>query len=314
MSEHRFGIKDREARMANGRSFDRNRQAKYRFLSDTNDATFQRGSTARRSLPGKSRIDHEAEDMEAKYIDLSVPGTPVSSRYVMAMKYRNKLAEESQAEREKDFEAQLSDEDPLKRFLESMKALNAQKSQESSIVVEVPTKPTLQRRNSYGYNNIGTWNSSSNLQGYTVLFQRSMSAKVEYNQDYRQQQQSAQPSSGPNDDDITDEHVTSDTSADKVNAMEKENEVSAEGTQLSPPSHACDNADKISKEPDIQAAVPPQLEITKTSVKHAEVVGERINDKTKSKDKSKNKYMNFWRKLTGQSGAKDQDKKMDTRN
>lgn len=307
MSEYSFAVKDREARIAGGRSFDRNKQAKYRFLTDTNGAPFNRGSTARRSLPGKSRIDREAEEEEFKNIDLSVPGTPVSSRHVMSLKYRNKLAEQDKEERERQFADQLSDEDPLKKFLESMRALNAKKSSESNIVVEVPQlKPVLQRRNSYGYNNIGTWNSSSNLQGYTVLFQRSMSAKVDYNQ------HSTDNSNLEIDTDQPDQNLM-DMPDDKVDLVDKDNGVSEEDKPLAKLSHENENGDKEIEETEAVTSivnVEPVKEIEK--VEKVEVVQKEISsEKPKSKDKSKNRYVNFWRKLTGHSASKDHEKKVD---
>lgn len=183
----------------------RNRSAKLQFLNasrdkvnDTNNpvgmSRFQRNTPTRRSLPGYSRTetpfrygrDIDEDEAEFDKRDLSIPGTPVSSRHVMSLKYRNQLAEREKEARDRDFENKLqSSDDPLLKFIEAMKKLAATKRAdlEQGIVAEHP-KPTIQTppsplpRSKFGYNRMGSWNGDSNLRAYTPLFQRSMTVKL----------------------------------------------------------------------------------------------------------------------------------------
>lgn len=187
----------------------KNRSAKFRFLNavatdETDTSTgmsrFQRNTPARRSLPGYSRTegpfrfggrsgnyeDDSENELEFDKRDLSIPGTPVSSRHVMSTKYRNQLVEKDRRAKDQEFESKLQDmDDPLLIFIESMKKLAAMKRAdlEQGIVREPPkpkfqTPPSPLPRSKFGYNRMGSWNGDSNLRAYTPLFQRSMTVKL----------------------------------------------------------------------------------------------------------------------------------------
>lgn len=181
----------------------KNRSAKYKFLYEDGEAAmsrtgknqsspFQRNSPLRRSLPGYSRTEShrysldDEDESEFDKRDLSIPGTPVSSRHVMSLKYRNQLAEKEKREKEKQFEEKLqATEDPLLKFIESMQRLATMKREdyEQGIVrepanprLQTPPSPLVQSRSAY--NRLGSWNGDSNLRAYTPLFQRSMTVKL----------------------------------------------------------------------------------------------------------------------------------------
>lgn len=182
----------------------KNKSAKYQFLNATmnnqpaasGQSRFQRNTPTRRSLPGYSRtegpvrygkefLDNEDES-EFEKRDLSVPGTPVSSRHVMSQKFRNHLAEKDKREKDAEFESKLQDsDDPLLKFIESMKKLAAMKRADlEQGIVREPPKPMIQTppsplpQSKFGYHRMGSWNGDSNLRSYTPLFQRSMTVKL----------------------------------------------------------------------------------------------------------------------------------------
>lgn len=92
---------------------EKNRMAKYKFLTNSAEAKFQRGSSGRRSLPPVRR----------EPIDLTIPGTPVCSRYVMSLKNREQLPISDSSDDEDEPQQTLNGKDKLHDFLESMEKL-----------------------------------------------------------------------------------------------------------------------------------------------------------------------------------------------
>lgn len=108
------------------RSAERTRLAKLRFLnapSPQQTGPLARGSAARRSLPLMSRTDRLLPE-----IDLTIPGTPVSSKYVLALREqrnKNNAAAASAAADENDqVDAACCGVNPFTVFLNSMNTLN----------------------------------------------------------------------------------------------------------------------------------------------------------------------------------------------
>lgn len=165
------------------RSAERTRMAKFRFLNENNNTTtpnglMARGSTARRSLPLISKTNMEPE------IDLSIPGTPVSSRYVIALRERQTAAKENESATsllEDENTAPNSDENPFTVFLNSMNKLNAGnlKNRESEDLLgkfikmenSIKDEPSrvAQLDTKFGYNNLGVYNGGSNLRIYPAV-------------------------------------------------------------------------------------------------------------------------------------------------
>lgn len=182
----------------------KNKSAKYQFLNAptmnnppaSEQSRFHRNTPTRRSLPGYSRTEGPLRygkefldtDNESEFEkrDLSIPGTPVSSRHVMSPRFRNQLAERDKREKDAEFESKLQDsDDPLSKFIESMKKLAAMKREDlEQGIVREPPKPIIQTppsplaRSKFGYHRMGSWNGDSNLRSYTPLFQRSMTVKL----------------------------------------------------------------------------------------------------------------------------------------
>lgn len=94
---------------------EKNRMAKYKFLTNSAESKFQRGSSTRRSLPPVRR----------EPIDLTIPGTPVCSRYVMSLKNRNQLpiSDSSDDDEDEIDQSTINGNDKLHDFLESMEKL-----------------------------------------------------------------------------------------------------------------------------------------------------------------------------------------------
>lgn len=94
---------------------EKNRMAKYKFLSNSAESKFQRGSSTRRSLPAVKR----------ESIDLTIPGTPVCSRYVMSLKNKQKLpiSDSSDEDEDENLQQTIDGKDKLHDFLESMEKL-----------------------------------------------------------------------------------------------------------------------------------------------------------------------------------------------
>lgn len=116
---------------------ERNRLAKIRFLNSMNDNS---SSTATTPLMPRARIASDpqvsmTERVKAKAVDLSVPGTPVSSRYIKALR-KGRVDIETDSEDEKDDEVinkdqqqqQLLLEEGLKQFTSDMENLQKEKS------------------------------------------------------------------------------------------------------------------------------------------------------------------------------------------
>jgi hypothetical protein len=108
---------------------ERNRVAKLRFLNEMKNGSVKR----RDSAPSKA----ETEKVEVKKLDLSVPGTPISSRYIASLggkfKHHNESDSETENEDEKDINADPTNhpktlnhsilEDSLKKFTAEMEKL-----------------------------------------------------------------------------------------------------------------------------------------------------------------------------------------------
>lgn len=218
-----------EYRRSMSRSAERTRMAKFRFLNDTvnpGDAggLMNRGSAARRSLPLISRTDRQEE------IDLSVPGTPVCSRYVMTLREKNSNTAITNSIATTDDVAtaqtkKLSSADdgvdpaadcanPFTVFLNSMNKLKAGKLNENDskdilgLLIKMETVATGRddenRPSSYGYSNVGTYNGGSNLRIYPSVqrsYVRRLSLQTNVNrpQPLQQIQQNQLPSH-PHDD------------------------------------------------------------------------------------------------------------------
>lgn len=92
---------------------EKNRMAKYKFLTNSAESKFQRGSSTRRSLPAVRR----------EPIDLTIPGTPVCSRYVMSLKTRQQLPISDSSDDDEVDQSTINGKDKLHDFLESMEKL-----------------------------------------------------------------------------------------------------------------------------------------------------------------------------------------------
>lgn len=199
-----------EYRRSMSRSAERTRMAKFRFLNETvktGDAggLMNRGSTGRRSLPLISRTDRQEE------IDLSVPGTPVCSRYVLALREKNNNTNPIATINTDDAAMAKStsvpsaydgvDANPFTVFLNSMNKLKAGKLNESDskdilgLLIKMETVATERndenRPASYGYSNIGTYNGGSNLRIYPSVqrsYVRRLSLQTNANQPQQLQQ------------------------------------------------------------------------------------------------------------------------------
>lgn len=211
-----------EYRRSMSRSAERTRMAKFRFLNDTiqsgeTGGLMNRGSTSRRSLPLISRTDRQEE------IDLSVPGTPVSSRYVMALREKNsntaitntnaniKTDDAATAQTKTSVTTYTDDgadatANPFTVFLNSMNKLKAGKLNESDskdilgLLIKMETVATERddenRPASYGYSMVGTYNGGSNLRIYPSVqrsYVRRLSLQTNADQPQQQIQQNQLP-------------------------------------------------------------------------------------------------------------------------
>lgn len=149
-------------------SAERNRLAKLKFLNENKERNnFQRGSSFRRSLPTPAKIEK---------IDISIPGTPVSSKYISQLK-----------ENQNRIECNDTNEyvDPFEVFLSSMKKLNSGelKQSDGKDILEMFVKlEKVVEKKEFGYNNIGILNGESNLKVHPAV-RRSLSRRQSLQED-----------------------------------------------------------------------------------------------------------------------------------
>lgn len=143
-------------------SAERNRLAKLKFLNENVETkSIQRSSPFRRSLPTPARIEK---------IDITIPGTPVSSKYLSLLK-----------EKQNKVECRDNSEyvDPFEVFLNSMKKLNdgELKQNDGKDILDLFVKlEQIVERKEFGYNNIGVMNGQSNLKVHPAV-RRSLSRR-----------------------------------------------------------------------------------------------------------------------------------------
>lgn len=92
---------------------EKNRMAKYKFLTNSAESKFQRGSSTRRSLPAVKR----------EPIDLTIPGTPVCSRYVMSLKNQQRPPISDSSDEDEVDQSTINGKNKINDFLESMEKL-----------------------------------------------------------------------------------------------------------------------------------------------------------------------------------------------
>lgn len=92
---------------------EKNRMAKYKFLTNSAESKFQRGSSTRRSLPAVKR----------ESIDLTIPGTPVCSRYVMSLKNQQRPPISDSSDDDEVDQSTINGKNKINDFLESMEKL-----------------------------------------------------------------------------------------------------------------------------------------------------------------------------------------------
>lgn len=151
-------------------SAERNRLAKLKFLNENNESNaFQRTTSFRRSLPTPSRIET---------IDITKPGTPVSSKYLSRLKEnQNKIECCDKSEYV----------DPFEVFLNSMKKLNdgELKQNDGKDILDLFLKlEQIVETKEFGYNNIGVMNGQSNLKVHPAVrrsFSRRQSLQENFN-------------------------------------------------------------------------------------------------------------------------------------
>lgn len=143
-------------------SAERNRLAKLKFLNENDERNnLQRGPSFRRSLPAPTRFEK---------IDITIPGTPVSSKYLSSLK-ENRSNSECNATSEYV--------DPFEVFLSSMKKLNSGelKQKDGNDIMDLFLKmEKLVEKKEFGYDNIGVMNGRSNLNVHPAV-RRSLSRR-----------------------------------------------------------------------------------------------------------------------------------------
>lgn len=142
-------------------SAERNRLAKLKFLNENNETNGFQRSSFRRSLPTPARIEK---------IDISIPGTPVSSKYLSQINDKRNNIEYCD---KSDYV------DPFEVFLNSMKKLNdgELKQNDGKDILDLFMKlEQIVEKKEFGYNNIGVMNGQSNLKVHPAV-RRSLSRR-----------------------------------------------------------------------------------------------------------------------------------------
>lgn len=162
-------------------SAERTRLAKLKFLNDNSESNrHQRTPSFRRSLPAQPTP-------RTKQIDITVPGTPVSSKYLARMKANQNNVEYSNKTNKTDYAVDKAEcvtdkreyVDPFEVFLNSMKKLNdgELKQNDGKDILDLFVKlEQLVEKKEFGYNNIGVMNGQSNLKVHPAV-RRSLSRR-----------------------------------------------------------------------------------------------------------------------------------------
>lgn len=162
-------------------SAERNRLAKLKFFNENTEShRLQRTPSFRRSQPAQPTP-------RIKQIDITVPGTPVSSKYLARMKANQNNGEHSNKTDKTDYvvdkaecvTAKTEYVDPFEVFLSSMKKLNdgELKQNDGKDILELFVKlEQLVEKKEFGYNNIGVMNGQSNLKVHPAV-RRSLSRR-----------------------------------------------------------------------------------------------------------------------------------------
>lgn len=149
-------------------SAERNRLAKLKFFNENTESNrLQRTPSFRRSLPPTTTP-------RIKQIDITVPGTPVSSKYLARLKNSQNNIECSDKTTDNTEYV-----DPFEVFLNSMKKLNdgELKQNDGKDILDLFVKlEQFVEKKEFGYNNIGVMNGQSNLKVHPAV-RRSLSRR-----------------------------------------------------------------------------------------------------------------------------------------
>lgn len=151
---------------------ERNRIAKLKFFNESNEANcYQRNSSHRRSLPTTSS--------RFQRLDITIPGTPVSSKYLSKLKEQQEHQQHQQQNHINDCANKNEYVDPFAVFLNSMKKLNdgELKPNDGKDILDLFVKlEKIVEKKEFGYNNIGVLNGESNLRPHPAV-RRSLSRR-----------------------------------------------------------------------------------------------------------------------------------------